>query len=158
MADLKSLQSRLDQDVEARATRLWEQATAEWKRTQALATTIDGAGRGAYAWWGDFMADNSLMGGQIGRMFDDLLGSLLRALLGKPGEDGMRRLARFEAASRLAVCTDDLRRANDAMQRLADGAQPVDPELARRLREDAARAVVQFRSAVERLTLLEQQP
>lgn len=158
MADLKSLQAQFDRDVEIRATRLWDQASAEWKRTQQVSAAIDRAGRGAYAWWGDFMADNSLMGGQISRTFDDLLGSLLRALLGKPGEDGMRRLRRFEAASRLVVATDDLRHANDALQQLADGMQAVDAARAQRIREDASRAIVQFRAAVERLALLAQQP
>ena len=158
ISDLTTLKKRIDDDVEPRATRLWEQATDEWKRLQRLGSQIDTAGRGAYAWWGEFMADNSLMGGQISRSFDDLLGTLLKALVGKPGEDGMARLHRYEAASRLAVCTDELRRANDALQQLADSAQPVDAELARRIREDAAKAVVQFRAAVERLAAPAQQP
>jgi hypothetical protein len=98
------------------------------------------------------------MGGQISRSFDDLLGTLLKALVGKPGESGMARLQRYEAASRLAVCTDELRRANDALQQLADSAQPVDAELAKRIREDAAKAVLQFRAAVERLAAPAQQP
>ena len=98
------------------------------------------------------------MGGQISRAFDDLLGLLLKALVGKPGEDGMARLQRYEAASRLVLCTDELRRANDALQQLADSAQPVDADMAKRIREDAAKAVVQFRAAVERLAAPTQQP
>ena len=158
ISNMATLKQRIDDDVEPRATRLWEQATDEWKRVQKLGSQIDAAGRGAYDTYGEFMADNSLMGGQISRSFDDLLGTLLKALVGKPGEDGMARLRRYEAASRLAVCTDELRRANDALQQLADSAQPVDPELAKRIREDAAKAVVQFRSAVERLAAPMQQP
>ncbi|NBQ89071.1 MAG: hypothetical protein EBU07_16720, partial [Betaproteobacteria bacterium] len=100
VGDMTALKRRIDDDVEPRATRLWEQATTEWDRVQKLSATIDRAGRGAYAWWGEFMADNSLMGGQISRSFDDLLGTLLKALVGKPGEDGMARLHRYEAASR----------------------------------------------------------
>jgi hypothetical protein len=158
ISDLTTLKRRIDDDVEPRATRLWEQASDEWTRVQRLGSQVDAAGRGAYAWWGEFMADNSLMGGQISRSFDDLLGTLLKALVGKPGESGMARLQRYEAASRLAVCTDELRRANDALQQLADSAQPVDAELAKRIREDAAKAVLQFRAAVERLAAPAQQP
>ena len=157
-SDLAMLKQRIDDDVEPRATRLWEQATEEWKRVQRLGGQIDAAGRGAYATYGEFMADNSLMGGQISRAFDDLLGLLLKALVGKPGEDGMARLQRYEAASRLVLCTDELRRANDALQQLADSVQPVDADMAKRIREDAAKAVVHFRAAVERLAAPTQQP
>jgi hypothetical protein len=70
----------------------------------------------------------------------------------------MTRLQRFEAASRLAVALGDLRTANDALQSLADGTESVDPAMATRLRQAAARAVERFRTAIDRLNQLWQQP
>ena len=97
------------------------------------------------------MANSSLMGGQIKRTFDELPAALLAALFGKPGESGMQRLRRYEAASRLAIATNDLRRASDALESLADATRAADPALSARIRQDAAQAVVQFRAAVDAL-------
>lgn len=47
---------------------------------------------------------------------------------------------------------------NEAMLALAEDSEPVDPAMARRLREAAARCVTRFRVAVDRLNQLWQQP
>lgn len=150
-ADFRALRDRLDQDTTPRAERLWQQANDEWTRVKELAARSAKAGADSIDAFQDFMANSSLMGGQIKRTFDELPAALLAAIFGKPGESGLQRLQRYEAASRLAVATDDLRRASDALESLADASRTVDPALAGRIRQDAAKAVLQFRQAVDAL-------
>jgi hypothetical protein len=152
-AELDTLQSRVSRDLEPRLETLANRATSEWERLNRLRDQLSPAVDDAVSSYRRFMADSSLMGGQLGLLFDDVVGSLLKALLGKPGEDGMARLRRFEAASRLAVATSDLREANDALERLAGSARGFDPALAREIRDKAAAAEQQFRDAVARLML-----
>lgn len=154
----KDLQAKVNDQIEPRLARLSERATAEWNRAQRLWARLAESGDEARESYGSLMADSSLMGGQLTHAADDGLGLLLRLLLGKPGEDGMARLQRFEAATRLAVAVSDLRCANDALQSLADGIEPADAEMARRVRESAGRCVARFRASVDRLNQLWQRP
>jgi len=157
-ADLKLLKQRIDQDFNPRMDRLSTQTVTQWKRTLHIASQLSGAGVDSIEAYRAFMADSSLMGGQISRSLNDILGSVLKAFLGKPNEDGMTRLRRFEAASRVAIATDEMRHANDALESLANSMQPIDPVLAQKIRADAATALVQFREAIEQLLKLSQQP
>ena len=150
-ADIKDLRDRLDQQTGPRAERLWQQANDEWTRVRQVVGQSAKAGADSIDAFQDFMANSSLMGGQIKRTFDELPAALLAALFGKPGESGMQRLRRYEAASRLAIATNDLRRASDALESLADATRAADPALSARIRQDAAQAVVQFRAAVDAL-------
>lgn len=156
--DFGDLRARLEKDTEPRLLALADRAAAEWARTQAVWSRLVESGRDAVDAYGSFMADSSLMAGQLSHAMDDGITLLVKLLLGKPGEDGMTRLQRFEAASRLAVALGDLRTANDALQSLADGTESVDPAMATRLRQAAARAVERFRTAIDRLNQLWQQP
>jgi hypothetical protein len=72
--------------------------------------------------------------------------------------DMITRLQRYDAASQLVIATNDLRLANDALDRLARDAGAAHPALSQDLREQATRAVTAFRTAVERLVELSQQP
>jgi hypothetical protein len=152
-AELDELQTRVSRDLEPRLEVLARRAMSEWERLGRLRDQLSPAVDDAIGSYRRFMADSSLMGGQLGLLFDDVVGSLLKALLGKPGEDGMARWRRFEAASRLAVATSDLREANEALERLAGSAQGFDPALAREIRDKAIAAEQQFRDAVARLML-----
>jgi len=152
-SELETLQSRVSRDLEPRLETLANRAASEGARLNRLRDQLAPAMDDAVSSYRRFMADSSLMGGQLGLLFDDVVGSLLKALLGRPGEDGMARLRRFEAASRLAVATSDLREANDALDRLAGSARGFDPALAREIRDKAAAAEQQFRDAVARLML-----
>jgi hypothetical protein len=156
--DFGELRERISQQTEPRLLALAERAAAEWERTRGVWDRVAASGRDAIHAYGQVMADSSLMAGQLSHAMDDGLALLIKLLLGKPGEDGMSRLKRFEAASRLAVALSDLRAANDALQSIADGTESVDPAMATRLRQAAARAVERFRSAVDRLNQLWQQP
>ena len=150
-ADITALRDRLDQDTGPRAERLWQQATDQWTRLRQVASQSAKAGTDSIDAYQNFMANSSLMGGQIKRTFDELPAALLAALFGKPGENGLQRLQRFEAASRLAIATEDLRHACDALESLADASRNADPALSARIRQQAAQAVMQFHAAVEAL-------
>lgn len=156
--DFGDLRNRIDKDTQPRLLALADRGQAEWTRTQAIWTRLVAAGGDAVDSYGSLMADSSLMAGQLSHAMDDGIALLVKLLLGKPGEDGMTRLKRFEAASRLAVALGDLRTANDALQSLADGTESVDPAMATRLRRAAARAVERFRTSIDRLNQLWQQP
>lgn len=153
-----ALRDRVNDQLEPRMLALADRATGEWRRTQEIWRQLAESGVESWAAYGSFMADSSLMGGQLDHAADDGLALIFGLLLGKPGEDGMARLQRFEAASRLAVAVSDLRCANEALLAMADGSEPVDPAMARRLRDAASRCVARFRSAVDRLNQLWQQP
>lgn len=157
-ADLKVLKDRMDQDLTPRFETLSDQATREWTRAKAQWTQLSDAGRTSMEAYRFCMADASLMGGQVSRSFDDLLGSLLKALFGKPNEETETRLQRLEAASQLATATGSLRHACDALDSLAHSVQPIDPVMSATLQQQAADAVAQFRSAIERLISFSQQP
>ena len=156
--DLADLRTRVNDQVEPRLVSLAGRAEAEWARAGRAWSQVSESGIEAFAAYGSVAADGSLMAGQLGKAEGELLQLLLRLLLGKPGEDGMARMQRFEAASRLVVATSDLRRANEALLALADGTETVDPAMARQLRDAAARCVARFRVAVDRLNQLWQQP
>jgi hypothetical protein len=155
-ADFNSLQERLDKQEWPRAQRLWNDANDQWQRMKTLGGQAARAGADSIDALHDVLANSSLMGGQVKRMFDTLPATLLEALLGQPGESGMQRLQRFDATSRLAIATDDLRQAADALEALADASRASDPALSARLRERAAKAVLQFRAAID--ALLQQSP
>lgn len=160
--DIENLKQRFEADAAPKAEALWKRATSEWERTTKLADRLRTAGGDSIDAYRDFMADSSLMGGQISRTLQTPLLAALRAVFGVAvaavDTDMITRLERYDAASQLVIATDDLRRANDALQHLADQAKPDHPELSRNLREQATRAVTAFRSAVERLVDLSQRP
>jgi len=156
--DFEEVRDRIERQTQPRLLALADRAEAEWRRTTRVWSRLSEAGGETLDTYGDFMADSSLMAGQLSHSMDDGLALLVRLLFGKPGEDGMARLERFDAASRLAVALGDLRCANDAMLAIAEGTEPVDPAMASRLREAASRAVARFRSAIDRLNQLWQRP
>lgn len=157
-ADFGQLRERIETQTQPRLMALGERAQREWDRTLRVWGDLSRSGVAAYDAYGSVMADSGLLGGQLSHAMDDGLGLLVRLLLGKPGEAGLTRMHRFEAASRLAVAVSDLRCANDALQSIADGTESVDPAMAERLRKAAARAVARFRASVDQLNQLWQQP
>lgn len=155
---MKDLADRATAEWDQRGERLWSRARTEWKRVEKLWDELKTSGDDSMDAYRDFMANGSLMGGQISRFFDEPVRGLLRYLFGRPGEKGLDRVARFEAASRLAIATADLRDAVDALEWLAAGSKSVDPALSTELRAQATRAVEAFAAAIERLVKLSQQP
>ena len=156
--DFARLRERIETQTQPRLVAVGERAQAEWDRSLRVWSALSSSGVEAFDAYGSVMADSSLMGGQLTHAADDGLGLLVRLLLGKPGESGLARMHRFEAATRLAVAVSDLRCANDALQSIADGTERVDPAMASRLREAASRAVARFRASVDQLNQLWQQP
>ena len=155
---MQDLSSRVKTEWEQRGDRMWKQASDEWTRLERLWKQMKAAGLESLDAFHDFMANSSLMGGQIRLTFDEPVGTTLRLIFGKPGESGMARMRRYEAASRLAIATADLRDAADALEWLANAAGPVNPAVAADLRAQAARAAEAFGAAIERLVKLSQQP
>ena len=155
---MQDLADRTKAAWEQRGERLWKQAGDEWTRLERLWKQLKGAGNDSIDAYHDFMANSSLMGGQIRLTFAEPIETTLRLFFGKPGESGMARMRRYEAASRLAIATADLRDANDALEWLANAAKPVDPKVAADLHAQAARAAEAFAAAIERLLKLAQQP
>lgn len=158
-ADTDALRKRFENDAERQATALWRRANTEWTRMKDVGAKMQAAGLDSIDAYHDFMADSSLMGGQVSRIMNDLLFLSLKAVIGAGvslvDHDMVARLEGYEAASRLVIATDELRRANDALEALAaDAASARDPALSQELREDAIRAVTTFRTAVERLAEL----
>lgn len=155
---MQDLTDRARAAWEPRGERLWKQARDEWKNLERLWQQLKSAGDDTIDTYHDFMANSSLMGGQIRLTFEQPIETTLRLFFGKPGESGMMRMRRYEAASRLAIATADLRDANDALEWLANATKPVDPQVAADLRAQAARAAEAFAAAIERLVKLSQQP
>ena len=155
---LEELSNKLGDEWRNRGERLWRQAKGEWDRMQVLWEQSKRAGSDSMDAYHDAMANASLSGGQVRMALDEPVRLLLRLMFGKPGADGRARMARYEAASRLAIATADLREANDAMEWLANATKPADPATAAEIRAQAARAVAQFRDAIARLVQLSQQP
>ena len=157
-AAMKDLAERVEAEWNTRGERLWSQARDEWKRLQSVWDRCRAAGTDAMDTYRDFMADSSLMGDQIRLLFDEPVRTIVLYYFGRPDARGISRLSRFEAASRLAIATADLRHANDALEWLANASKPVDPAVANDLRARAARAAEAFGAAIERLVQLSQQP
>jgi hypothetical protein len=160
--DAEALKERFLKDAEPKAMDLWTRAKSEWTRTTELLDQLRKAGGGTADTFYDFMANSSLMGGQISRTLETPLLAALRAVFGVAvaavDTDMITRMQRYDAASRLVIATDELRRANDALEKLAADATEPAPGLSQELRDQAARAVTAFRTAVERLVDLSQQP
>jgi hypothetical protein len=160
--DADALKERFLKDAEPRAMDLWKRAKSEWARTTELLEQLRKAGGDAADSFYDFMANGSLMGGQISRTLETPLLAALRAVFGVAvamvDDDMVTRMQRYDAASRLVIATDELRRANDALEQLAADAKKSAPGLSQELRDEATRAVTAFRTAVERLVELSQQP
>jgi len=161
-ADAEALKERFLKDAEPKAMALWKRAKDEWTRTTDLVDRVRKAGGDTADTFYDFMANSSLMGGQISRTLQTPLLAALRAVFGVAvaavDTDMVTRMQRYDAASRLVIATDELRRANDALERLAVDAKEPAPGLSQELRDQATRAVTAFRTAVERLVELSQQP
>lgn len=161
-ADAEALKARFLQEAEPKAMDLWKRAKSEWARTTELLDQLRKAGGDSADAFYDFMANGSLMGGQISRTLETPLLAALRAVFGVAvaavDTDMITRLQRYDAASRLVIATDELRRANEALEALAADAKEPAPGLSQELRDQAARAVTAFRTAVERLVELSQQP
>lgn len=161
-ADAESLKSRFNTEAEPRARALWRRAQDEWTRTTMTIDRLKAAGGESADAFYDYMANSSLMGGQISRAIGTPLLAALQAVLGvgvaMVDTDMITRLERYDAASQLVIATDDLRLANDALLALSNGANPGTPEMSKDLREQAVRAVTAFRTAVERLVDLSQRP
>lgn len=162
-AETDALRKRFEADAERQASALWHRANDEWRRMKDIGGKLRTAGLDSIDSYEDFMADGSLMGEQVSRIMNDLLFLSLKAVIGAGvslvDHDMVARLEGYEAASRLVIATDDLRRANDALEALAsDAASARDPALSKELREDAVRAVTAFRTAIERLTELYRRP
>jgi hypothetical protein len=160
--DAEALKERFLKDAEPKAMDLWTRARSEWARTTELLDRLRKAGGDSADTFYDFMADSSLMGGQISRTLETPLLAALRAVFGVAvamvDSDMITRMERYDAASRLVIATDELRRANDALEKLAADAKEPAPGLSQELRDEATRAVTAFRTAVERLVDLSQQP
>jgi hypothetical protein len=160
--DAEALKERFLKDAEPKAMDLWTRARSEWARTTELLDRLRKAGGDSADTFYDFMADSSLMGGQISRTLETPLLAALRAVFGVAvamvDSDMITRMERYDAASRLVIATDELRRANDALEKLAADAKEPAPGLSQQLRDEATRAVTAFRTAVERLVDLSQQP
>jgi ElaB/YqjD/DUF883 family membrane-anchored ribosome-binding protein len=161
--DADALKRRFNEQLEPLADRVWRRARDEWNRAKKLGQRLAKAGDDSVDTYQDFMADSSLMGGQISRMFDQLMLTTLRAAIGvgvaMVDHDMVDRMQRHAAASRLVIATNDLRRANDALESLASAsAEAGHDALSRDLREQATRAVSEVREAVERLVDLCGQP
>jgi hypothetical protein len=160
--DADALKERFLKDAEPKAMDLWKRAKSEWARTTELLEQLRKAGGDAADSFYDFMANGSLMGGQISRTLETPLLAALRAVFGVAvamvDDDMVTRMQRYDAASRLVIATDELRRANDALEQLAADAKKSAPGLSQELRDEATRAVTAFRTAVERLVELSQQP
>jgi hypothetical protein len=160
--DADALKERFLKDAEPKAMDLWKRAKSEWARTTELLEQLRKAGGDAADSFYDFMANGSLMGGQISRTLETPLLAALRAVFGVAvamvDDDMVTRMQRYDAASRLVIATDELRRTNDALEQLAADAKKSAPGLSQELRDEATRAVTAFRTAVERLVELSQQP
>jgi hypothetical protein len=160
--DADALKERFLKDAEPKAMDLWKRAKSEWARTTELLEQLRKAGGDAADSFYDFMANGSLMGGQISRTLETPLLAALRAVFGVAvamvDDDMVTRMQRYDAASRLVIATDELRRTNDALEQLAADAKKCAPGLSQELRDEATRAVTAFRTAVERLVELSQQP
>jgi hypothetical protein len=160
--DAEALKERFLKDAEPRAMDLWRRSRSEWARTTELLDRLRKAGGDSADAFYDFMADSSLMGGQISRTLETPLLAALRAVFGVAvamvDSDMITRMERYDAASQLVIATDELRRANEALEKLAADAKEPAPGLSQELRDDATRAVTAFRTAVERLVDLSQQP
>ena len=161
-ADAEALKERFLKDAEPKAMQLWTRSRSEWARTTELLDQLRKAGGDSADAFYDFMANSSLMGGQISRTLETPLLAALRAVFGVAvaavDTDMITRMQRYDAASRLVIATDELRRANEALEKLAADAKEPAPGLSQELRDQAARAVTAFRTAVERLVELSQQP
>lgn len=157
-AAMQDLQSKATAAWDSRVPGLKERAAVEWDRLKALWARVQPTGADGLDAFHDVMSNSSLAGGQITKLFDEPVRGILLYFFGRPDAAGLDRVARYEAASRLAIATADLREANDALQWLAEANRKVDPAVADMLRAKAVRAVEGFHAAIERLVKLSQQP